>query len=307
MSARFAVVTVNFGSSALIARNAAALRLPEDGMLVLVDCFRDDAERERLRTVAETLGAECVLLDENRGYGGGTNAGAARAVELGAEVIVPLNPDARIEADDLALLVGAAQDGDILVSPHIVTGTGAPWFSGADLYLDDGTTAGRAARARHEGRPRREWATGACFAISVPLWQRVGGFDEHYFLYWEDIDFSHRVLDAGGTLELSAARVVHDEGGTHGEEHAARAKSSTYYYFNIRNRMRYAVTHLDDAGIARWLRSAPRVAYAVLLQGGRRQLVTSFGPWRAYLRGLRDARRIVREHRKTTAAERATR
>lgn len=292
-TASFAVVTVNYGSSALIAENFRDLDLGSDGRLVIVDSFSSAEEREAVRAVAAELGAEHVLLDDNRGYGGGTNAGAGRAIELGAEVIVPLNPDASIGGDDLRRLVAAAYGTKDLVSPRIVTGTGKNWFAGADLYLDDGTTAGRAARARHEGRPRREWATGACFAVAVPLWSELGGFDEEYFLYWEDIDFSHRVLDAGGSLVLSDAVVVHDEGGTHDGETSDRAKSPTYYYFNIRNRMMYARKHLGPDGVRRWRRSAMRVGYGILLQGGRRQLLSTT-PWRAYLRGIRDGGRVSR-------------
>ncbi|CAH0229549.1 glycosyltransferase family 2 protein [Microbacterium foliorum] len=293
VSPSFAVVTVNYGSSALIAENFGGLALPPQGHLIIVDSFSSTAEREAVRIVAGELGAECVLLDENLGYGGGTNAGAARALELGAEVIVPLNPDASIAIADLQTLVDAAHGTRDLVSPRIVTGAGATWFAGADLYLDDGTTAGRAARARHEGRPRREWATGACFALSADVWQRLGGLDEDYFLYWEDIDLSHRVLDAGGSLILSDAIVVHDEGGTHDGVASDRAKSSTYYYFNIRNRMLYARKHLNRSDVRRWRRSSLRVGYGILLQGGRRQLLSA-APWRAYARGIRDGYRVSR-------------
>lgn len=290
----FAVVTVNYASSALIAENFSRLRLPEGGRLIIVDSFSSNAEQEAVSAVAADLGAECILLDANRGYGGGTNAGAARAIELGAEVIVPLNPDAAIDVASLQTIVDAAHGTRDLVSPRIVTGTGGDWFAGADLYLDDGTTAGPARRDSRAGRPRREWATGACFALSSEVWAELGGFDEDYFLYWEDIDLSHRVQDLGGALVMADAVVVHDEGGTHGSRPADRTKSPTYYYYNIRNRMMYAVKHLDRAGVRRWGRSAPRVAYGVLLQGGRAQLLST-APWRAYLRGLRDGRRLVRE------------
>jgi GT2 family glycosyltransferase len=209
------------------------------------------------------------------------------------DVIVPLNPDASIDEASLRAIVDTAHDTRNLVSPRIVTGAGRDWFTGADLYLDDGTIAGRARRDNNAGRPRREWATGACFALSTAVWAELGGFDEDYFLYWEDIDFSHRLLDAGGALVLADAVVVHDEGGTHRARGADRAKSPTYYYYNIRNRMMYATKHLDVAGVRRWGRSAPRVAYRVLLQGGRRQLLST-APWWALFRGLRDARGVAR-------------
>lgn len=298
----FAVVVVSFGSSRLLRQNLAALELPPSGIVVVVDCFSRAEERELVRALALERGWEAVLLDRNAGFGGGMNAGAARAIERGAGVLVGLNPDASIDARSLSALV-AAVDADpmLLASPTIVSSTGAPWFAGADLYLDDGVTRGAGARERFQGAARREWATGACFAISAPLWQRLGGFDEEYFLYWEDIDLSQRALELGARLRLvESAVAVHDAGGTHADAPGSRAKSELYYYFNIRNRLLFAVKHLDARGVRRWQRSAPRVAYGVLLRGGRRQLVTSVRPWRAYLRSLRDGRRLVDAHRGAT-------
>ena len=298
----FAVIVVNFSSSALLRDHAASLDVVPPGRVIVVDCFSGAAERERVRDLAIERGWECVLLDANEGFGGGTNAGAARALELGARVLVGLNPDATITPVALTSLVAAvAADPMLLASPRIVQSGGEPWFIGADLYLDDGIPRGARARERFAGAERLEWATGACFAISAELWARLSGFDEEYFLYWEDIDLSHRAIAAGARLELVDAEVVHDQGGTHAERRSSRAKSELYYYYNIRNRMLYAVKHLADDDVRRWARSSARIGYAVLLRGGRRQLVASWRPWRGYLRGLRDGRRIMRAHRRTAA------
>ena len=290
-----ALIVVNFGSSALLEQNLARVQVPEGSSVVVVDCFSDTAERTRVAKSCADHDWVPVLLEQNVGFGAGVNAGADAAIQCGANVIVTLNPDAWIDPSDLQTLIDTARAHPrALVSPHIVTGAGEPWFSGADLYMDDGSTAGRARRGLHEGRPYREWATGACFAISTEMWREVGGFDDDYFLYWEDIDLSHRILDAGGSLELLDVQAVHDEGQTHADAEAGRAKSPTYYYYNIRNRLLYAAKHLDDEGLARWVKSAGKVSYRILLQGGRAQLLRSTQPWRAYSRGLRDGKRMVR-------------
>lgn len=293
-----ALVVVNFGSSDLLESNLATMTLPHGVRVVVVDCFSSTAERARVATLCAEADWTPVLLDENAGFGGGVNAGAARAIAGGAEVIATLNPDATIDQAHLSALIGAARtDPAALVSPRILTGEGRVWFAGADLYLDDGSTAGRSRREERAGRPRIEWATGACFAMSRALWERVGGFDDEYFLYWEDVDLSRRIQETGGRLVLlDQAVAVHDEGQTHGRAATDRAKSATYYYFNIRNRLMYAAKHLDETGVRSWLRTAGGVSYRILLQGGRRQLL-SIAPWRAYLRGLRDGRRYVLDRR----------
>lgn len=295
MTAVPAVVIVNYGSVDLLERNAARVRPPRAGFIVIVDCFSTWEERSAVAASCERHGWHAVLLERNAGFGGGMNAGAAEAFRLGASAIVGLNPDAYISSDDLITLVDVLEEEPLaLVSPRIVDSSDAVWFRGSDLYLDDGSIAGIVRRLDRAGRPRHEWATGACFAMSAELWQLIGGFDEDYFLYWEDVDLSRKVLDAGGELRTAAATAVHDEGQTHNGAARGRAKSEIYYYYNIRNRLVYAAKHADPITVRVWLRQSLRVSWGIILQGGRRQLVTSLAPWRSLVRGLRDGRAIAR-------------
>ena len=141
------------------------------------------------------------------------------------------------------------------------------------------------------------WVSGACFMVSDQLWTKVGGFDDDYFLYWEDVDLCAKVQAAGGTVGIiRGATAVHDPGQTHTAP-GARAKSSTYYYFNIRNRAVFGAKWLSDEGRLQWQRTAPRAAYQVILRGGRRQLLRPFSPLTAAWRGLLDGRRASRRLR----------
>ncbi|MBO3086548.1 glycosyltransferase [Cellulomonas fengjieae] len=300
---RTGVVVVNYGSHELLATNLAATvrseRGPRDDLIVVVvDSYRSDAERDQVRALAAASGWELVAPATNVGFGGGANLGVARAVELDATAVVVLNPDLAIAAGDLDTLVDRVRrEPDALVAPRIVRPDGSPYALGTtDLVLHDGTM--RASSRRPPGAEPdsyEEWLSGACLAFGAGLWARVGGFDEDYFLYWEDVDFSHRVLRAGGRLVVEhAATAVHDEGGTQ-DRRSARAKSETYYYYSIRNRMLFAARWLAPQTRRRWLRTAPTAARAVILQGGRRQLLTSVAPWRAGWRGVRDGIRLARE------------
>lgn len=128
--------------------------------------------------------------------------------------------------------------------------------------------------------------------VGRELWEELGGFDEEYFLYWEDVDLSVRATRIGAALIVeTGATAVHDEGGT---QHGHEQKSDLYYYFNIRNRLLFAARNLPPADIRRWLRSTPAESWQILLRGGRRQFLRRTGPWRAALRGTRDGRRYAR-------------
>lgn len=291
-----AVVVVSYGSSDLVEQNFAHLGAAGDGIeMIVVDCFSSSSESSRVADLCRRRGWHALTLEENLGFGGGVDRGAGHAFARGADVVVVVNPDATLSVPAVhALAADVADDPLALVSPRILKPDGSLWNAGADLYLDDGSIAGIRHRESFGARPRMFWLTGACFAVSRELWQRVGGFVDDYFLYWEDVDLSARVHDVGGELRVrDDISATHDEGGTHDDRSTSRAKSETYYYYNIRNRILFARLRMDAAAQSRWRRHDVRVSWGIILQGGRRQLVTSIAPWRALLRGLRDGRRGV--------------
>jgi GT2 family glycosyltransferase len=121
------------------------------------------------------------------------------------------------------------------------------------------------------------WLSGACLLVGRAVWLELGGFDEDYFLYWEDVDLCIRAASRGCELVVDdQATAVHDEGGTQATRMAGptgSAKSSTYYYYNTRNRLMFAAKNLGVEDQHRWVRSSIGAAYHILLRGGRRQLV----------------------------------
>ncbi|TFC69749.1 glycosyltransferase family 2 protein [Cryobacterium sp. TMS1-20-1] len=288
-----AVVVVNFGSSLLLKQNLQPMsRSAPSVQIVVVDNFTDAAEQARMAVLAAQEGWQLVLSPTNVGFGGGMNLGVARAQHNGRTHFLLLNPDAAIAADQLVRLLDVSTAHPLtLVSPRILRPDGRVWFDGSDLYLDDGRV--RATRRRRDFVSARvtPWLSGACLLISEELWRRVGGFSDDYFLYWEDVEFSHRVLQVGGAVTVCAdANATHDPGGTQSgvHERAGQAKSYSYYYYNVRNRLVYAARNMAPGDRRRWRRHSLEAAWEVVTRGGRRQLLTSLLPLLAAARGLRD-------------------
>lgn len=292
-----ALVVVSYGSSDLLRANLAATSRDTEATVVVVDSFSTTDERERVRVLSRAEGWELIEPDTNVGFGRGMNLGVAHALTIGAGYFVLLNPDLTIDGAAVrALVAHATAEPNALVAPRILAPTGLPFAAGTtDLLLDDGTMRASARRPNPpDGRPYVSWLSGACLAFSAELWLAVGAFADEYFLYWEDVDLSRRVQAAGGALVVDPEIVaVHEEGGTQGRG-TQRAKSEIYYYYNIRNRLLYAALWLSEQERSRWWRTTPRAVRSVILQGGRRQLVTSVAPWRAAVRGVRDGRRLLR-------------
>lgn len=307
---RTAVVVVSYDSAALLERTLA--RVAEDSpeaRIVVVDNYSTPEAREELAALASTRGWETVLPQTNTGFGGGMNLGAARARELGADLLILLNPDAVIARSDLIRLAARAHaDRLALVAPVLKDSTGRIVSDGIVVCLADGSM-----RSRRSPRPippggTHPWLSGACLALSTELFEVTGGFDARYFLYWEDVDFSARVLAAGGSLDLARDAVaVHDEGGTHSESQSPdsgregsedRSKSDIYYYYNVRNRLLYAGLHLDRATQRRWVATAGRAAREIVLRGGKRQLLRTRRPLVTAAQATRDGIRLLRAARR---------
>ncbi|TFD69781.1 glycosyltransferase family 2 protein [Cryobacterium ruanii] len=311
--ASLAVVVVNFGSVALLEENLQPLSRSAPGLsVVVVDNFTDAAEQVRVSALADREGWQRVLSPTNLGFGGGMNLGVALAQQSGRTHFLLLNPDAAIAVDQVARLLEVVSLHPLtLVSPRIVRPDGTVWFDGSDLYLDDGRVRATRRRADHPGVRTTPWLSGACLLVSDELWCRVGGFSDDYFLYWEDVELSHRVLRAGGDVMVCAdAQATHAQGGTQGagQHSAGQAKSYSYYYYNVRNRLVYAARNLDGLDRRRWRHRSVQVAWEVISRGGRRQLLTSVQPLIAAARGLRDglAYRPVPAARPTAASTRTT-
>jgi N-acetylglucosaminyl-diphospho-decaprenol L-rhamnosyltransferase len=290
------LIVVNYASHALVEANLSGLARSTSTavQVVIVDNYSTPSERLAISAVGLRHGWAVVALDDNRGFAAGCNAGMRWAERAGARYAVLLNPDARASGDVVqALGQQLAEEPLTLVAPHIVTPHGGSYFHGTRVDLRSGRMVGRP----HPGPdtpsrlyvrspwPLRDWLTAACLGLSVELWERVNGFDEDYFLYWEDVDFSQRCAAAGARLCVrNDLHVIHDEGATHGEP-GSRTRSSTYYYYNCRNRLVYAAKHLSSAALLRWILSSPRESWKILMRGGKRQLLTSPRPLWAAGRG----------------------
>ena len=281
------VVVVSYDSATLLADNLAgrAVAGPAD-LVVVVDNSTDPAERAAVARLCAAQGWQLVALPDNPGFGAGVNAGIAAARAAGCRTFLLLNPDAVIDPEVVdQLREHSLREPMSLIAPRVVDSSGAVVFAGARLSLRDGRI-----RGRREGDPAEQpgwenWLTGACLVVHEELLDRAGGLAEDYFLYWEDVEFSHRCLRAGGRLVLRTDLVVrHDEGGTQGRQRG-RAKSATYYRWNCRNRLLFAAQHLGRRELLRWVLTTPAVSREILLRGGRRQLLQSTRPLRAVVRG----------------------
>ena len=293
-----AIVVVSYGSHQLLEANLAEVSSAVPGAsVVVVDNHTTAAEARSVQAVCDRHGWRALLLAENVGFGAGVNRAVA-CVDDRTSCLLLLNPDATLDKDSVLRLLDQVSERPLdVVAPVVRRPDGRVWSAGHDLDLETGQVRSWARRSA-EGPPARSqpWLSGACLMVSREMWDRTGGFDEDYFLYWEDVDLSRRALDAGARLLVDDQAVaIHDVGGTQATDQSQRTKSAVYYYYNTRNRLLFAAKHLDADDQRRWRRSAWAAAYEVLLRGGRRQLRHPRRTVVPVWRGSRDGLRFMRQ------------
>ncbi|MCB1472375.1 MAG: glycosyltransferase family 2 protein [Rhodobiaceae bacterium] len=188
------VVIVTFNSADVVAH--ALQSIPQGHEIIVVDnASGDDSAR-----IAETMRARVLRLGENLGFGTACNRGAAVASHDG---ILFLNPDARLRPDTLDLLecaMGAASEAGAFV-PRLIHPDGWEHFQGRNPFVDR--------RAWVHEAPQSDcdvpMGIGAALLVRKDVFERLGGFDESIFLFFEDVDLSARIINAGYTI-----RYVHD-------------------------------------------------------------------------------------------------
>ncbi|MDO1528188.1 glycosyltransferase family 2 protein [Fulvimonas sp. R45] len=193
--------------------------------LILIDnASRDGVPEQVAREHAGDARLRLLRNDANLGFGPAVNRAAAQAR---GDALLVLNPDCMLDEPALRrlldVLAGEPRAG--LVGAVVCDAQGAP--DPASYRRDPllrralvGLFGGRGEGVNVEGgMPDRvveaEAVSGAVMLLPRALFERIGGFDEGYFLHCEDLDLCRRVRDAGWRVLLAGdVRVLHGKGGS---------------------------------------------------------------------------------------------
>lgn len=303
--AKISVLIVNFNAGARLKRCLDCLQDQtfRDFEVIVVDNASEDGSIDLARESGQPF--ELIEAGGNLGFAAGNNLGARRAR---GDWLAFLNPDAYARADWLQRLIDATEKyPDALAfgstqlmadDPSIIDGAG-------DVYHAFGI-----AYRGHHGWPATALPEeGACFApcAAAAFYERarfesLGGFDERFFCYGEDVDLAFRLrLQGGAAVQLKDAVVLHEGSGVTGRESAF-----TVYHGN-RNRIWLA--YKNTPGALYWPLAPVRIAVDLYLLIGWAMA----GQAGAYLKALRDGygglgrfrpdRKRIAAGRKITIAE----
>jgi hypothetical protein len=229
--------------------------LPWEGVVV------DNASVDGSGATAHEFAPHVSLVEnrENVGFGRAVNQGLAASA---GPLVLIMNPDCRLVAGAIAALRSEleAHGGCAIVGPRILNPDGSVQGSARgdpDMFTGlFGRTAalGRllpwlpAARrnvvtesAIHGGHSSVavDWLSGACMLARRDALEHVRGFDERYFLYWEDADLCRRLRGAGYHVRyVPGATAIHRVGHSSATARAAAIRAfheSAYLYYRTHN------------------------------------------------------------------------
>lgn len=214
-----AAVLVNWRAANMTLRAVQSVfrqSFPPEHVFV-VDNGSHDGSVEVLR---EALGqipkrATLIVNDDNRGFGGGCNPAIVAALAGGYRYVWLLNNDAVPETMCLAALVHTAQVADTpvgAVGSLLVDTTGLHKPHYGSWMRPGALTCGNVEQPDDLNRVFA-WCTAASLLLDCKALEVVGGFDERFFMYWEDADLNMRLRNKGFSILCAPeARVIHDAG-----------------------------------------------------------------------------------------------
>lgn len=257
--------------------------------MIVVDNGSDDGTAQAIRTEYPT--AELLRNEINRGFAAAVNQGTRLALERGAQFVFWLNNDTVVKPDALgALLAEAGRERAGVLIP-LITYFHQPqvvWSAGADLNpltLEiRGDTRGLPEHGQWREVLDRQHATACAALVPRATLEKVGLLDERFFYYYDDADYSLRVVRAGlRILFVPQARVLHKVA------HASGGVDTPYHrYWMGRSSILYFRKHVRGW---RWAIVAPYRLASAVRTTTRLLLQRKTASAAAYLRGLRDGLR----------------
>lgn len=262
------IVLVNWNSGFQLADVISSVMLYHADLVksvIIVDNASTDDSIARVEEHASGLPFRLQVIRnaENRGFGAACNQGAALA---SADFVLFLNPDTRLFSGSLTTpekFLHQPENADVgivgiqLVDEYGHISRSCARFPSAIRFVAHAVGLDRfyprlghfMAEWDHAQTRQVDQLIGAFFLVRRSLFEALHGFDERFFVYFEEVDFSYRAFQSGlRSVYLADAQAFHAGGGTSNQVKARRL------FYSLRSRLLYAFKHFSWMG-----------AFAVLL------------------------------------------
>ena len=310
------LVLVNWNAGSQLAEAVTSIAQHHHSLVssvIIVDNVSVDDSLARVKALTGLpFQLHIIRNSENRGFGAACNQGAALAQ---SDYLLFLNPDTRLFEHSLSVPLAFMQrpeNADVgivgiqLVDEHNHIARSCARFPSLGIFLAQVFGVNRLPWLRHLTQFMVEWShdttqqvnqvMGAFFLIRRSLFDSLGGFDERFFVYLEEVDLSLCAYEAGWrTIYLAEAQAFHAGGGT-----SRSVKAHRLFYF-LRSRLLYGFKHFTLwqawtlLGVTLLLEPASRSVFS-LQRGGMQDMCNT---WNAYGMLYKDLPSILNKARQT--------
>jgi GT2 family glycosyltransferase len=249
---KFAYIIVSYNSysdiCALLDSIEKQHRKPD--FLIIVDNHSSNGDGEKIKNLAQIKNFVHIDAEKNGGFAYACNIGIQKAKELGSTHVWLINPDATLtDVDYLMKIENAFHNRDYEMIGTFVVNKDSQQieFGWADIWKYTLYPS-----VRHRGKKytlirqiesvnETEYATGSSLFFSIALFDKVGIFDESYFMYFEETDYCMRARDHGYKIGIINNTYI-----DHATSSSVGRMSWFYVRYMIVNFVRFAWHH------ARW-------------------------------------------------------
>jgi len=216
---------------------------------------------ESIKSIKGTKSIKGILIrnKENLGYAAGNNVGIKYALGKGADYVMVLNNDVRVHPASMIRIIEAAkkQSNFGAASPKIYFEKGFEfhkerykktdlgkviWYAGGEIDWNNVYGKPRGVDeidiGQYEKVSETDFATGTCIFMSRKALEKVGLFNEKYFMYYEDTDLSLRIKKTGFKVLFIPEAIV-----WHKVAQSSGIGSDLNDYFTTRNRLYFGLKY----------------------------------------------------------------
>lgn len=250
------IVILNYkGHKDTIELLESLLKVKRDNFLlntIVVDNFPDDPISVDVNKYSN-LNLEVIFNNKNLGFSGGNNVGINHALKNNADYILLINNDTYVEPNFVeALLKVAEKEKDAgIVVPKIYFAKGFEfhkkykenelgkviWYAGGNMDWANIIGYHRGVDEFDDGQFDKiietQIASGCCLMLRRELVEKIRGYDDKYFLYYEDADLSLRTIKKGYTILFVPNSIIWHKNA----QSSGGSGSGLQDYYISRNRM----------------------------------------------------------------------
>ena len=208
--------------------------------IILID---NEAQNSFPDEINKSEKIKIIKNENNEGFSKANNQGIKYSIKHGYDYVLLLNNDTLIKNDLIDSLIQQSSTlNQKIIQPLILNYDGSKiWNAGGKINNFFGTfqtlEKGKGFKYFKRNRTYTDWFTGCCVLIKVEIFNHVGYFDERFFAYYEDVDYSIRLKKMGYSIALMTnSYLQHYESASSKSLNKIEGNLSPYvHYLNIRN------------------------------------------------------------------------